>query len=83
MKQLMIPSIIWNNEYWCIEKGNNIKKINEQIKYYTGTIPNLILDLEKIDNIEEDIDNTFKKYHWINKIMIIYNKQITHLLERK
>lgn len=76
----MKPYLKWNNEYWNIENGKNLKDISKRIEYYSGKISNLILNIEKFD--EKNLDILFEKFKWINKIMLIKDNTIVGVYQR-
>lgn len=78
----MIPSLVWDNEEWIIRKINNMKDGMMNLKYCDGKIKNIIFDLENLKDYKKYILKLFLEYYWIEKIIIMNNKNIIKVLKR-
>lgn len=83
MKEVMIPTFKWNNEYWCLKKEKDIKNINNIIRYCDGHISNLLIDVEDIDNCTKEINKLFSRYEWLNKIVVKNRDSLVGYFVRK
>ena len=83
MIEIMITDYIWNNEKWCIRKIEDFDTALEDIKYCDGGISNILFDVQKSDNINNILKMVFKKYTWLNKIIVRQSGKLIGVYKRQ
>jgi hypothetical protein len=70
MVEIMIPSFKYEGNDYVVKKIKDIKSLDFAIKFCDGTVNNIFVDTDKCDDYEAVLDDVFKKYKWLNRIII-------------
>ena len=70
MIEVMIPDIFWNNDPWCIRRIKSIDELNKTIQCADGRVQNIIVIVESDKNLKGGLRDVFKKYAWLEKVLV-------------
>ncbi|MDY3118191.1 MAG: hypothetical protein SOW18_01485 [Peptoniphilus sp.] len=83
MKSVMIPNIFWDGEYWCIFRGENLRKVQSLLSYSDGSVPNLIVEIKETEEVESGIQELFETHDWIHRILVKSGDRLIGVWTRK
>lgn len=82
MLEIMIPTFNYECNDYVIMKIKNIKFLDSMIKYCDGSVNNISVDVEVCEDYKSIIDEAFKKYKWLNKLIIKNKESLIGIFER-
>lgn len=71
MIEVMIPSMIWDDEEWIIRKIKEPSDAVINLKYCDGKVENVIFDLDEVKSYKSTINDLFKTYSWLSKVIMM------------
>ncbi len=75
MLETMIPTFNYEGNDYVIKKIKSIKSLDSMIKFCDGSVNNIFVDVEVCEDYKSIVDEAFKKYKLLNKL-IIKNKEV-------
>lgn len=77
----MIPDFLWDGENWIVRYISSAIEILSELKYCDGSVRNIIFNVKDIKDLDNAINQTFNKYDWINKILIMQGDEIIRVFQ--
>lgn len=71
MIEVMVPSMLWDNEEWIIRNIKNPSDSLSNLKYCDGQVKNIIFDVENMKNYKIAVEDLFDTYSWIDKVIFM------------
>ena len=82
MLEIMIPTFNYEGNDYVIKKIKNIKSLYSVIKFCDGIVNNIFVDVEVCEDYKSIVDEAFKKYKWLNKLIIKKKESLIGIFER-
>lgn len=82
MVEIMIPSFKYEGNDYVVKKIADIKSLDFAIRFCDGSVNNIFVDADKCDDYDSVIDDVFKKYKWLNRIIIKSKNNLIGVFKR-
>lgn len=78
----MIPTFNYEGNDYVIKKIKSIKSLDSMIKFCDGSVNNIFVDVEVCEDYKSIVDEAFKKYKLLNKLIIKNKESLIGIFER-
>lgn len=82
MLETMIPTFNYEGNDYVIKKIKSIKSLDSMIKFCDGSVNNIFVDVEVCEDYKSIVDEAFKKYKLLNKLIIKNKESLIGIFER-
>ena len=82
MVEIMTPSFKYEGNDYVVKKIADIKSLDFAIKFCDGSVNNIFVDADICDDYEAILDDVFKKYKWLNRIIIKSKESLIGVFKR-
>ena len=71
MVERMIPTYLWDDEYWILYSLDDLNESIQRLEHCDGSVSNTIFSVKIYENYQVTLEELFGSYTWIDKILLL------------